>query len=223
MTPAQNVVMPITSGAQIGASVFPGSRTSRAHDDRPVRGSNWQPPLGAVLDHRSCLGPGRVPPGWLSPGAGQLEGVGHDVAGAGEVLPRCQASSGLRRADLVADIGQVRLAPGALGAIKVATVSPGRGLPTSCPPAERHIAPTGHHVMVFKDVYGLVGRWLVRSGRRGREFKSPPPDWIERAWSQALSPRPGPDGSSIGIAFHPARSVTGTGRPWQPQPPAADR
>jgi hypothetical protein len=30
------------------------------------------------------------------------------------------------------------------------------------------------------------------SGRRGREFKSPPPDSMQRAWSRALSPRPRP-------------------------------
>jgi hypothetical protein len=36
-------------------------------------------------------------------------------------------------------------------------------------------------------VYGLVGGVAARSGRRGREFNSPPPDTTERAWSQALS------------------------------------
>ena len=38
--------------------------------------------------------------------------------------------------------------------------------------------------------FGLLVRLLARSGRRGREFKSPPPDRMQRAWSQALSPRP---------------------------------
>jgi hypothetical protein len=50
----------------------------------------------------------------------------------------------------------------------------------------------------------LVVSPLARSGRRRREFKSPPPDSGERTWSQALSARWGPNVRSPQSGVHPA-------------------
>jgi hypothetical protein len=58
---------------------------------------------------------------------------------------------------------------GGLGGWRLAHI-----LPTCRAPHSSDWAPRG----AVQDAYGLVQLWLVRSGRRGREFKSPPSDKI---------------------------------------------
>ena len=79
---------------------------------------------------------------------------------------------------------------------------PGRGARLGPRPAGAPLAPPGVTGILESKRPGRAGRVVspvhrvvaqlgraLRSGRRGREFKSPPPDQMQRAWSQALSPR----------------------------------